>query len=217
MELDEETGTTMIMTSTVDIPESAAPGGPVPAVRHRGSFIEMLISSLLSLTASLVLSVDAIRIAKNPYAQLSCNINAHISCTAVARTWQANLLGFPNAFLGLIAEPIVITVAIASLCGVIFPRNFMRCAQAIYTIGLGFAGWLFIQSYFVIGALCPWCLLVTTTTTLVWFSLTRVNVLQGHLPVPRRVRWWFETWVDHVLAAIIVAVLITAIALEYFS
>jgi len=154
---------------------------PVFVRRHTWAYTEMLISSLLGLVASLVLSIDAIALAANPNADLSCNINANISCGAVGTTWQANLLGFPNAFIGLIAEPVVITVATAALGGVRFPRWFMITAQAIYSIGFLFAYWLFYEAYFVIGALCPWCLLITVTTTLVFTSMTRVNLLDGNL------------------------------------
>lgn len=150
-------------------------------VRHRGAYIEMLASSIVGLIASLVLSIDAIKIAENHDVVLSCDISAKISCTTVGSTWQANLLDFPNAFLGLISEPIVITVAIAALGGVRFPRWFMNTAQVFYSIGFLFAYWLFFQAYFVIGALCPWCLLITVTTTLVFTSMTRVNLLEGNL------------------------------------
>ncbi|MCU0294443.1 MAG: vitamin K epoxide reductase family protein [Candidatus Nanopelagicales bacterium] len=161
---------------------------PVYQRRHTWAYTEMLISSLLGLVASLVLSIDAVALAANPDVDLSCNINEKISCGAVGLTWQANLLGFPNAFLGLIAEPVVITVATAALGGVRFPRWFMITAQVIYSIGLAFAYWLFYEAYFVIGALCPWCLLITVTTTLVFMSMTRVNLLDGNLGV--RLQEW---------------------------
>ena len=147
----------------------------------------MLFSSLVSLTASFVLSVDALILAANPNADLACNINTVISCGKVGATWQANLLGFPNAFLGLIAEPVVITIAVASLGKVKFPRWFMFSAQIVYTIGLVFAYWLFFQSMFYIHALCPWCLLVTLSTTLVFTSLTHVNIRDGNLFLPEKV------------------------------
>ena len=147
-----------------------------PKARHRGAYLEMLVSSTLGLIASLVLSIDAVVLAADPNAGLSCNISETISCAKVGVTWQANLLGFPNAFLGLIAEPVVITIAVAGLGGVRFPRWFMNSAMAVYAIGLGFAYWLFFQAYFVIGAMCPWCLLVTATTTTVFASLLRVNL-----------------------------------------
>ena len=144
----------------------------------------MLFSSLISLTASFVLSVDALELARNPGADLACNINSVISCGTVGATWQANLLGFPNAYLGLIAEPVVITIAVASLAKVKFPRGFMLAAQIVYTIGLVFAYWLFYQSMFHINALCPWCLLVTLSTTLVFTSLTHVNIRDNNLFLP---------------------------------
>ena len=111
-----------------------------------------------------------------------------ISCGTVARSWQASLLGFPNAFLGLVFEPAVITLAVASLGGVRFPRWFMLSAQAVYTIALLFAYWLFEQAMFEIGALCPWCLLVTLATTLVFFEMTYVNIRDDNLFLPRRVQ-----------------------------
>lgn len=151
-----------------------------PAASRRGPFLEMLISSALGLVASFVLSVEAIRVLKYPLATASCDVSAYISCTKVANSDQASLLGFPNSFLGLIAEPVVITLAVAALGGVRFPRWFMLTAQAFYSIGFAFALWLFYEAYFRIGALCPWCLLITVTTTLVFASLTRVNVLEGN-------------------------------------
>jgi uncharacterized membrane protein len=159
-------------------------------VRHGNPWIfgTMLFSSVLSLIASFVLSADAIKLAANPASELSCNINQVISCGTVAASWQSQLLGFPNAFLGLVAEPVVITIAAACLGGVRFPRWFMFAAQATYTVGLGFAYWLFYQSMFRIGALCPWCLLVTVSTTVVFATLTHVNIRDNNLYLPARLQ-----------------------------
>jgi uncharacterized membrane protein len=135
-----------------------------------------------------VLSVEAITLAENPNADLACDINTVISCGTVAGSWQSQLFGFPNAFLGMIAEPVVITLAVAALGGVRFPRWFMFAAQVVYTLGLILAYWLFYQSMFHIGALCPWCLLVTVSTTLVFAGLIHVNIRDGNLFLPARVQ-----------------------------
>lgn len=200
---------------TVDDLEAIEEFEAPPAPRHRFAYIEMLISSLLSLTASLVLSIEAVTLAANPDANLFCDINAKISCSTVGTAWQSSLLGFPNAFLGLIAEPVVITVAVAALGGVRFPRWFMLWAQAIYTIGLVFAYWLFVQAYFVIGAMCPWCLLVTATTTLVFSSMTRVNILDGNLRVPRPIVSGVRMGLDHAGVAIVLSVLAAMVIVRY--
>ena len=186
-------------------------------VRYPKTWIEMLVSSLLGLVASLVLSIDAIALAANPNADLSCNINAAISCGKVGASWQASLLGFPNAFLGLIAEPVVITIAVAALGGVRFPRWFLNSAQVVYFIGLAFAYWLFYQAYFVIGALCPWCLLITVTTTLVFFSMTRINILEGNLGsyLQRRLAFPLRVGLDVALAALLIAALAAAVIAGY--
>ncbi len=191
---------------------------PAGRPRHTGAYIEMLVSSLLGLVASLVLSIDALKVAANPDVILSCDISSKISCTTVGSTWQANLLGFPNAFLGLISEPIVITVALAALGGVRFPRWFMITAQVFYSIGFLFAYWLFYQAYFVIGALCPWCLLITVTTTLVFTSLTRVNLAEGHLgaTLQRVTRKPLDYGVDVAVTVIWLAILAAMVITRYF-
>ena len=146
---------------------------------YRKTYIAMLVSSTLSLIASLVLSADAITLAKQPTVKLACDINAIVSCGKVARSWQSNLLGFPNAFLGLMSEPVVMAVAIAGLGLVAFPRWFLRTAHVFYLAGLAFAFWLLSQSFFVIKALCPWCLLVTLSTVTVFATMSRINIMEN--------------------------------------
>jgi uncharacterized membrane protein len=173
----------------------------------------MLVSSVLSLFASFVLAVDAVRLAADPSATLSCNINEVISCGTVAGSWQAQLFGFPNAFLGIAAEPVVITIAVASLGGVRFPRWFMLSAQVVYTLGLAFAYWLFYESMFHIGALCPWCLLVTVSTTFVFASLTHVNIRDGNLYLPARTQRALTAAVDADLDLVVVTIWLLVITL----
>lgn len=188
---------------------------------NRWIFASMLVGAIASLIASFVLSVEAVELAKNPDAVLSCSINVVLNCATVGVHPSASLFGFPNSFLGLIAEPVVITVAIAGLAGVKFPRLFMAFAQFFYTLGLLFAFWLFGQSYFVIGALCPWCLLVTATTTFVWFAITRYNIRENNLylskNVSRRLHAFIDKDYDKAVLFGIVFLLVAAILLKYGS
>ena len=186
---------------------------------NRWIFASMLVGAIASLIASFVLSVEAVELAKNADAVLACNFNAVLNCATVGLHPSAHLFGFPNSFLGLIAEPIVITVAIAGLAGTKFPRLFMFVAQIFYTLGLIFAFWLFGTSYFVIGALCPWCLLVTATTTFVWFAITRYNIREDNLYLKGKLKKAAHTFIEKdydklVLASIVVA-LIVIIVLKY--
>jgi uncharacterized membrane protein len=195
--------------------------GRVHRLRHANGWIfgTMLVSACLSLIASFVLSVDALALAADPGASLSCNINSVISCGTVGSSWQAHLFGFPNAYLGMLAEPVVITIAVASLGGVRFPSWFMFSAQVVYSLGFIFAYWLLYQSMFVIGAMCPWCLLVTASTTLVWVTLTHVNVRDRNLLLPPRVQsrlaGWIEADLDAIAVVIWLLILVLVVVLKY--
>lgn len=186
---------------------------------NRWIFTSMLVGAAFSLLAAFVLSVEAIEIAKNPDAKLSCSINLVVNCATVAAHPSSTFLGFPNPFLGLMTEPIVITVAIAGLAGVRFPRLFMFTAQVFYTLGFLFALALLYISMYVIGALCPWCLLVTLTTTMVWFAITRYNIRENNLYLPQKAskiaHGWIEKDYDKFAMAIIIFLMVAAIFAKY--
>ncbi|PFG33704.1 vitamin K epoxide reductase family protein [Sanguibacter antarcticus] len=189
--------------------------------RHSDLWIfgTMAASATLSLVAAFVLSYDAVTLAANPAAALSCNINAVLNCGAVGLSWQASLFGFPNAFLGLITEPVVLTIAVAALAGVRFPRWFMFTAQVVYLLGLAFAVWLFSQSMWVIGAVCPWCLVITVSTSLVFLTLLHFNVREDNLYLPARAQARVTGWVrnDYDLYAGIVwvGILLGLVVMKY--
>lgn len=182
-------------------------------------FTTMAISAALSLIASFVLSVESIEIVKNPDAALSCSINEIINCASVMKHPSSDLFGFPNPFLGLMTEPIVITVAIAGLAGVRFPRPFMMAAQVGYAAGLIFAYYLFFVSVFEIGALCPWCLLVTLSTTLVFASLLHYNIREDNLylseKTSKRLKEWVNKGYDRFVTAVTLAALTFVVLFKY--
>lgn len=186
---------------------------------NRWIFSTMLIGAILSLIAAFVLSVEAIHLARDPNAVLSCNINAIVSCGTVAKHPTNELFGFPNSFIGLMSEPVVIAVAIAGLAGVRFPRLFMFVAQIFYTLGFVFALTLLYISMFIIQALCPWCLLVTLTTIMVWFSITRYNIRENNLYLPKnlskKAQKFIEKDYDKFAMAVLIFVIVAAIVAKY--
>jgi uncharacterized membrane protein len=181
-------------------------------------WVEMLTSAILGLVAAFILSVDAVKLAANPLTNLSCNINEKISCATVGLSPQAHLWGFPNSFLGLVTEPVVITIAVVALTGISLPKWFMLAAQTMYTAGFMFAWWLFYQAFFIIGALCPWCLLVTATTTVVFMSMTRANITAGNFgsTVERVTRVPLRLGTDWAVMLIAFAAAASGIVYKYF-
>jgi uncharacterized membrane protein len=183
---------------------------------NRWIFLSMLIGAVLSLVAAFVLSVEAVELAKNPNAALSCSINIVLNCATVAAHPSATLFGFPNSFLGLLAEPVVITVAIAGLMGIAFPRRFMFLAQIGYALGFAFAVYLFFVSMFVIQALCPWCLLVTVSTTFVLFSITRYNIRENNLYLSKKLQKAAKNFIDKDYDKLLLGILIVAMMAGIF-
>lgn len=149
-------------------------------------FGTMLVFGIVGLVASFILAVEKIHLLEDPNAQLSCSVNVILNCASVMKTWQSSLFGFPNPYIGLMAYSVVITVAVAGLSRIRFPRPFMLAAQICYGLGLIFAYWLFFQSVYVIQILCPWCLFVTVATTILFEALLRYNLRENNLYLSKK-------------------------------
>jgi len=189
------------------------------ARRVRNAYLTMLVSASLSLFAAMVLSIDAFKLAKDENVDLACSINAVVSCGKVALSWQSTVFGFPNSFIGLMFESAVITIAIAGLMKVRFPNSLMRIALFIYSAALIFALWLFSQSFFVIKAFCPWCMLVTVSTISVFTSMLRINIYQNAFNWSevnhQRILRFVLQGRDYALLSITYAVIASAIIWKY--
>ncbi len=189
-------------------------GVDAPEKWRRGTSIEMIVSGMIGLFASFVLSVEAWRLAKNPNQIFTCDVNSVLSCSTVALTWQARVLGFPNAFLGIMFESVVLAISVATLAGVRFPRWYMLCVEGVYCIALLFAWWLFLQSFFFIKALCHWCLTITITTTLVWAGLTRINIHDGVIRTSKGVREFVDYNTDWWVTGLLILIILAMVAIE---
>jgi len=142
-------------------------------------FGTMLAFGIVGLIASFVLAVEEFHLLKNPQATLSCSFNLVLNCSTVMKTWQASVFGFPNMFIGLMAFPIVILVASLGLARVTLPRWVYLWANIGYLLGAVFAYWLFFNSLYAIQVLCPWCLTVTFSTTMLLATITSYNLREN--------------------------------------
>lgn len=154
---------------------------------HVWTYLMAGIASLVALFASLILSAETLQLARNPQGRLSCDINAVVSCSTVAQSWQAELirlgtLPIPNAFLGLAAEAVFLTLAVVGLSGVRFPSWLAGLTWFGSLLSLAYATWLFTQSVFVIRALCPWCLVLMVSTSIQFMAFSHATVTVQGLP-----------------------------------
>ena len=142
-------------------------------------FGTMLTFGITGLIASFTLAVEEFALLKDPNTVLSCSFNLVLNCATVMKTWQASVFGFPNMFIGLMGFPMVIMIALLGLSKVKFPRWFLIGAEIGYVLFTLFAYWLFFNSVYVIQVLCPWCLVVTFSMTMLAATITHYNLQQN--------------------------------------
>ncbi|GAA1651583.1 vitamin K epoxide reductase family protein [Actinoplanes couchii] len=146
----------------------------------------LTLGGLIGALAAFVLMVEKVELLKDPSYVPSCSINPILSCGSVMVTDQAAVFGFPNPLIGVAAFPVVAATGALLLARVALPRWWWLSLQAGALFGVGFVHWLFVQSLYRIGALCPYCMVVWVVMILIFCYLTLANAERGHLPAPRR-------------------------------
>lgn len=121
----------------------------------------------------------------------NCNVSILVTCGPNMDSWQGAILGFSNTIIGVAAFMAPMFVGAALLAGARFSRWFWVIYQAGLFLGVIFVFWLFTQSVFVLGTLCPWCMVVwSVTIPLFWFTLPQPYA-SGEVVVSPRTRSFF--------------------------
>jgi uncharacterized membrane protein len=176
------------------VERSRAEAVPVVSVDGLTAFLAratawvLTIGGLVGTAAAFALILDRIALLKDPAFVPSCSISPLLSCGSVMTSPQAEVFGFPNPLIGLVAFPIVTTVGVVALAGGTVPRWVWLGLQAGTVGGLVFVHWLIGQSLYAIGTLCPYCMIVWVVTITVFCYTTLHNLTAGRLPVPSRRR-----------------------------
>ncbi|RSX54350.1 vitamin K epoxide reductase family protein [Bifidobacterium goeldii] len=189
--------------------------------RHSATwtYLIALIASVVALFVSFMLAAETLQLARHPDAKLGCDVNALVSCSTVAQSWQAEFikfagLSFPNAFFGIAAESVFVTIAVIGLARVVVPRWFALCTWLGSLAAILYAYWLFTQSMFVINALCPYCLVLMFSSTIQFMAFSHATVSVQHMPrnargLSKYYRLNFDLMVDVVwVLAIITLILV---------
>ena len=140
---------------------------------------------------ALALTIERLNVAANPDAVLSCDISPFISCKSVMLTEQASLLGFPNSLIGLAAFVVPILIGFATLAGAKFAKWFWLLFTLGMVGGFLFVAWLFSQSLFVIGALCPYCMVAWAGMIPMFWKQLLFSTREGIIPVPLKTVGFF--------------------------
>jgi len=130
----------------------------------------MLVLSVFGLLASGMLAFDGWRSLANPNESLLCSFDPAVDCGPAMQLWQAQIFGFPNAYLGIAAFSVAVTWAAARLAGA-RARWFNRGMLVGSVLGQLLIFFLMYTTFSQLPALCPWC-------TVVWLIMWPLLLLQ---------------------------------------
>ena len=80
---------------------------------------------------------------------------------------QAEVFGFPNSLIGVATFAMMLVIAVALFFGIRFPKLFWQLVLGGTALAVIFCHWLAFQTTFIIGALCPYCMVAWFATLLV--------------------------------------------------
>ncbi|MCF8553347.1 MAG: vitamin K epoxide reductase family protein [Candidatus Nanopelagicales bacterium] len=148
---------------------------------YRQTAWTLVVGGIIGIFASIELIIQKIAVLSDPDFVPNCDINPILSCGSVISTEQASLFGFPNPVLGVIGFTIVIMFGALLFTGVEMPRLMWLGLNFGALAGMVFVIWLVSQSLYVIGALCPWCMVVWAVTIPIFWQVTTNNLAGNKL------------------------------------
>jgi uncharacterized membrane protein len=151
------------------------------ATNYRQTAWILMIGGLIGIAASIELIIQKIAVLSNPDFVPNCDINPVLSCGSVINTEQAAIFGFPNPVLGVIGFTIVIMFGALLFARVELPRSMWLGLNIGALAGMFLIIWLVGQSLYVIGALCPWCMVVWAITIPIFWQVTTDNLASNRL------------------------------------
>ena len=179
----------------------------------------LVIGGAIGLASSFIITWDKMKLLENPRFQPNCDLNPIISCGSVMSSQQGSAFGFPNPWIGLAAFAVMITIGVGIWAGAKFKKWFWLGLNLGAFLGLLFVHWLFYQSVYNIGALCPYCMAVWVVVITTFWYTTLYNFEQKYLylSLPKRfaaVPGWLRR--HHVDILVLWVLIIAGLILKHF-
>ena len=183
--------------------------------------IFLIIAGVIGWIAAFALTMERFELLINPQDALSCDFSVLVQCRKNLESVQGSVFGFPNPLIGLGAWIAPIVVGAALLAGARFDRWFWIAFNAGLVFAIGLVGYLITQSIFVLGTLCPWCMITWLVTIPAFWVVTLRNLSAGVFTAhPRviRVASVAYAWVPTiVLASYILIAVLAQVQLDAFN
>ncbi|WP_182354033.1 vitamin K epoxide reductase family protein [Flaviflexus huanghaiensis] len=130
---------------------------PAPGAAEFG--LLMIVSGLLGAFASLQLLLSQRALESDPFASLSCDVNEILSCSTFLTSWEGNVLGFSNSYLGLVGFAAMAVMGVYLLVRKALASFMWVAMAAAAAAGVLALAW-FQYTSFSAETLCPWCLVI---------------------------------------------------------
>jgi len=171
------------------VPVSLPDGDAAPLSRNPKSlYLAFALLSTIGLLASFLLAIDGWRaLVQGADAQLMCAFDAALDCAPAMQLWQAQILGFPNAYLGIFAFATALAVSMSMLAGA--HARWLRVGLLIGTaLGQLLIFFLMYTTFSSLPALCPWCTVIWIIIwPLLWLQV--VDLFADRSPLLHTLRW----------------------------
>lgn len=168
----------------------------------------------MGLLASFQLTVEKLNLLEFPDRPLSCDFGLFVTCGPNLNSPQGELFGFPNPLIGLALFVAPIAVGVGLLAGARFARWFW----VLFNLGvLGafvFIGWLISQSLFVLGTLCPYCLVTWLAVIPMFWTVTFFNLKNGVLFDSAAARTFGRRAYSWVISVTVLSYLVLAVLIQ---
>jgi uncharacterized membrane protein len=148
--------------------------------RPIGLAVFLIVAGVVGWYSSFDLTLERIQTLINPDYVPTCNISPLVTCGPNMASAQGSAFGFPNPIIGVAAFMAPIIVGVAILAGARFAKWFWVLFNLGFALGLAFVIWLIGQSIFVLGTLCPYCMLVWLVIIPLFLYVTAFNLKEGN-------------------------------------
>lgn len=128
------------------------------------------------LLAALALTLEKFALLADPDAPLACDFSVLFGCSTNLNSAQGAVFGVPNPLVGLVFFAGVVTVGFVVLAKAELAKWFWIAFNLAVAGSLALVIWFVVQSVYVLGVLCPWCMLTWAVTIPLFWLVTLHNL-----------------------------------------